>query len=216
MSPSTRYPTIGERLDAYQRWERQCDYVAGALGVLLVITGLAANALKVGSGVMLAILITLAVVAGASVGRARLGLSSAESVLRSDVEKTGSARTDNVPTDDKFKFPIVEYALMWCGLILLVLDGISLLIAVWWAAIAHQPEECSLKWDKTKHLIMCTTRDGDIDSSEGTTTTVTATTTVMATTTVTATTTTTTLPSTTAPPIPTWTLPSTSGGFGKG
>jgi hypothetical protein len=213
MTNSNQYATVGERLDAYKRWQLQCDYVAGALGVLLVVIGFMANVFTSMPSVIWAILVTLAILAGASVGRARLGLSSVDSLLKEDIERQALQRTDELP-DNRKALPAVERVTMWIGLALLIISGCVLIIAAWAVTESHQPATCDLGWYSTTKSLVCVGRGSNAGDPVVHTVTSFVTATVTSTL-ISTTTSTTTLPCT-APPVPTWDVPRTTSGFGKG
>jgi len=143
------YPTVGVRLAAYKRWQAQCTYVAGGVGALLIVAGLASDALKGAPPAFLAVLTTLAILSGACVGRARMGIAWAEHTLESRVLDPAN----DVPGDAKS--PANDRRFMHAGLWFLLLMGGVLSVAAWWTVFAPHDQGCTLKWQAQQQAVVC-------------------------------------------------------------
>jgi hypothetical protein len=117
---------------------------------LLVLAGLASDSFKGAPAGLLAALITLAILSGACVGRARMGIGWAENDL------TGKDKdpADAVPSDHKS--PSTDRGFMYAGLTLLLCMGGLLVVAAWWTVFAPHHEGCTLKWQANPQAVVCT------------------------------------------------------------
>lgn len=146
----TVYPTVGARLAVYKRWQAECSYAAAGVGALLVVAGLASDSLKGAPPWFLAGLLTLAILAGGCLGRARVGIASAEQTLAGK----GKPADENVPADAKS--PKTDNHFMHVGVLLLLAMGCLLIVAAWWTVVAPHDDECTLKLPANQQAVVCT------------------------------------------------------------
>lgn len=144
--PEKRYEykedTLALRLDRYDYAVQRCTYVGGGIGGLIVLVGLSGNAINNAPLWLRALVITLAVLSGASIGRAYIGYSTAKQDT-SAVKKRINL-PDDAMAEDVLPYPSSAYTFYAAAIILFLFAAVFVIVGAWWqgeekvAALVYQ------------------------------------------------------------------------------
>lgn len=157
MSTTNDISKVSVRLEAYEKWQEKCLFLAGGVGALLVVGGLASDSFNELEPLR-AIFLTLAVISGACFGRAKFAYERAHTVLWRSVQH-GEISSDAIipPNDEKWQYPRFSKGFYRIGYWLLILAAFALLGASW-ASVAIDGEECEVKVTSTDWSGSCVKR----------------------------------------------------------
>lgn len=128
------YPRIVAHAN-YLRWEKFCAYLGAGLGGLVLFGDLAKDAFANADYTIRAMFITVALLAGAAIGRAYWGFTYADYELSREGFEGPDQRNLETP-DWAVKSENQSFFFYWVGVILLVWVAILLVLAAWTAPSA--------------------------------------------------------------------------------
>lgn len=123
------------RLSQYSRWEKNCAYLGGGLGGLVLFGDLAKDSFQLAPPHLRAFFITFIVVGGTALGRAYIGYLSAYHKLQAWQKTSGAEENADVPADNNYRYPRSSKYSFWLALSFSGLAGALLVIASWWPVI---------------------------------------------------------------------------------
>jgi hypothetical protein len=157
----TNEKSVDEWLLGYERRDKKCIYIGGAVAALLVVGGLGDKLFGSVDPLYRASFITTALVSGALIGVCKIIYEQAATELAEKKAKhrvNGSDELDrHAPT---LAYPKLGPFLFVGGLAVLVASAMILVAAVVAAVVDPiQPEKCALEWSMKDHKILCTQTD---------------------------------------------------------
>jgi hypothetical protein len=120
------------RLAKYERWVKNCAYLGGGLGGLVLFGDLAKDTFQLAPPLLRALFVTFVVAAGGGLGRAYVGYLSASHKLESWRKNAGQSDDVEVPADSKYRYPRSSKLFFWFALVCGGVAAALLIAAAWW------------------------------------------------------------------------------------
>jgi hypothetical protein len=125
----THDDTLALRLDRYDYAMQRCTYIGGGIGGLFVLIGLNANSIVNASLTLRGWVITLALLAGAAIGRAYIGYSTAKQ--NTSAEQMLNHYPDEMNADEVLRYPNSTYWWYVIAILLFLADAFLVMVGAW-------------------------------------------------------------------------------------
>lgn len=154
--------TVDAWLSAFERRDKKCVYIGGAVAALLVAGGLADKLFEATSPLFRAWFITSAILSGVLIGLCKIVFEQTATNLAKKKAGNIVSGSDQLPKDsDKLGYPSYYGPFLFgSGIFVLIVSAGILIAAAFFAAYAPQePDKCIIQFDHKTHSIVC--RPGD-------------------------------------------------------
>jgi hypothetical protein len=159
--PRRRFPEkVQQRLTFYRRFGEKILYLAGGIGALLVVGGLADKSAPNTPPILSALFLLFAIIAGTSLALAKILTEIAVDRLQNFVGLQGeveSSLAQDVPDEDLYDVSNAATPLLSTAGFFVVLTTIILLIRAFWPVFAPPPDDqtCTISWHDSTAIATC-------------------------------------------------------------